>query len=69
MTDAGLASLTEMSKLRKLYLWQSQVTKEGAGELVVLIPDLEVNLGYDPPPEPKGEEKKEEEKKEEIKDD
>ena len=57
VTDEGLVHLIDMPKLKKLYLWQSKVTKEGAGELVKLIPELDANLGFDPP-EPKKEEPK-----------
>ncbi|HBF16996.1 MAG TPA: ribonuclease inhibitor, partial [Verrucomicrobiales bacterium] len=42
VTDLGLMKLKDLSKLRKIYLWQSKVTEKGAAALKKELPDLEV---------------------------
>ena len=34
-----------MSKLKKLYLWQTKVTKAGVADLQKALPQLDVNTG------------------------
>ena len=53
VSDAGLDPLKNLKKLKKLYLWQTQVTEAGVQKLKESLPDLEVVLGVDlaPPKE------------------
>ncbi len=70
VTDAGIQQLKECKSLKKLYVWQSKVTEDGAKQLATAIPGVDINRGYELPPEPKKEDpKKEEPKKEEPKKD
>jgi hypothetical protein len=47
VTDSGLKSLKDLGRLRRLYGWQSQITRAGASALEDLIPELEVDLGFE----------------------
>jgi flagellar capping protein FliD len=49
VTDAGLAHLHGLAKLRKLYLWQTSVSYDVAMALQEKIPGLKVDLGFDHP--------------------
>jgi hypothetical protein len=42
VSDAGLEQLLPLKKLKKLYVWQSQVTKSGIESLGQKMPDLEI---------------------------
>ena len=42
VTDKGLAELSEMKKLKKLYVWQTKVTKDGIKQLQEKLPELEI---------------------------
>ena len=52
VTDAGLAHLKGLQKLKHLYLWQSNVTPAGAETLAKANPELEVDLGIPIPKAP-----------------
>ena len=77
VSDAGLANLQGMKKLKHLYVWQTKVTEAGAANLKKAIPGLDVNLGFkeepiiakkeEKKPDPKAVAKKPEPKKEEKK--
>ena len=45
MTDAGLASLPALPRLRRVYLWQTAVTPGGLERLRAAAPKLEIVLG------------------------
>jgi uncharacterized membrane protein len=45
VTDAGLMKLKEQGSLKKIYLWQSKATAEGAEALKADLPSLEVIFG------------------------
>ncbi|MFP6900231.1 MAG: hypothetical protein VCA36_04775, partial [Opitutales bacterium] len=47
VTDKGLEHLVGLKKLRRLYLWQSEVTDEGVDKLQKALPGLNVNTGAD----------------------
>ena len=70
VTDAGIQQLKSLPKLRRLYVWQTKVTENGAKQLAMAIPGIDINRGYELPPEPKKEEpkKKDEPKKDAKKD-
>ena len=65
VTDEGLVHLHGMKNLKRLYVWQSQVTPEGMKQLEEKIPGLEVVGECKLPVIEKKPPKKEEEKKEE----
>ena len=44
MTDAGLASLKELTTLDAVYLWQSKVTEQGAKQLQSALPNAKINF-------------------------
>ncbi len=68
VTDKGIQQLKGCKNLKRLYVWQSKVTENGAKQLAAAMPGVDINRGYELPPEPKKEEpKKEEPKKEEPK--
>jgi hypothetical protein len=41
----GLEHLKGLSRLKKLYLWNSKATSAGGERLIEAIPKLEVNVG------------------------
>ena len=45
ISDTGLLHLKNLSKLKKLYLWQTKVTKAGVADLQKALPQLDVNTG------------------------
>ena len=45
VTDAGLMKLKGLGNLKKVYLWQSKATADGAKALKVELPSLEVIFG------------------------
>ena len=45
VTDAGLLKLKTLPKLKKLYLWNSKATPEGAAALKKELPELEAFFG------------------------
>jgi Leucine-rich repeat (LRR) protein len=47
VTDALLAKLATLPKLKKLYLWQTKVTEEGVKKLKEALPECEVILGVE----------------------
>ena len=51
VSDMGLDILREMDQLRRVYLWRSAVTPEGAAKLSKARPDLLVDIGV-PLPKP-----------------
>lgn len=63
VTDKGIQQLKGCKNLKRLYVWQSKVTEDGAKQLVAAIPGVDINRGYELPPEPKKEEPKKEESK------
>ena len=52
--DSGLDHLKALSKLEKLFLWQSQVSKEAAAKLGESLAKTDINTGAElkPPPPP-----------------
>jgi hypothetical protein len=69
VTDNGIMQLKELKKLKRLYVWQSKVTEPGAKQLASAIPGIDINRGYELPPEPKKEEPKKEDPKKDPKKD
>jgi hypothetical protein len=69
VTDNGIMQLKELKKLKRLYVWQSKVTEPGAKQLATAIPGIDINRGYELPPEPKKEEPKKEDPKKDPKKD
>jgi len=69
VTDAGIQQLKSLQKLKRLYVWQTKVTENGAKQLAAAIPGIDINRGYELPPEPKKEEPKKDAKKDEPKKD
>jgi hypothetical protein len=69
VTDAGIQQLKSLPKLKKLYVWQSKVTEIGAKQLAAALVGIDINRGYELPPEPKKEEPKKEEPKKDAKKD
>jgi hypothetical protein len=63
VTDAGLEALKGSKNLKKLYVWQTKVTENGAKQLAIALPGIDINRGYELPPEPKKDEPKKEEPK------
>jgi hypothetical protein len=49
VSDAGLAQLQGLKKLKNVYLWQSKVTDEGAETLKKALPTLSVDMGWKEP--------------------
>lgn len=47
VTDASIPVFEKMKGLKKLYLWQSEVTREGAEKLKASRPDMIVEMGLD----------------------
>ena len=47
VTDEGIMKLEDLPKHKKLYLWRSKVTKEGAAALNASLPECEINLGWE----------------------
>ena len=45
ITDAGIPMLAAMKSLRRVYLWQTGVTRAGIAKLHQLRPDLEIDAG------------------------
>ena len=45
MTDAGLKELASLKSLKTLYLWQTNVTPQGAAALQKSLPGTEINTG------------------------
>lgn len=58
VTDKGIQQLKDCKNLKRLYVWQSKVTEDGAKQLVAAIPGVDINRGYELPPEPKKEDPK-----------
>jgi len=48
VTDAGLAALGTMPRLRRVYLWQTAVTPAGVEKIKATAPKLEIVLGDEP---------------------
>jgi mono/diheme cytochrome c family protein len=69
VTDAGIMQLKGLKHLKRLYVWQTKVTEPGAKQLAAAIPGIDINRGYELPPEPKKEEPKKDPKKDEPKKD
>ena len=63
VTDAGIQQLKGCKALKRLYVWQTKVKKDGAKQLAAAIAGIDINRGYELPPEPKKEEPKKEEPK------
>jgi hypothetical protein len=68
VTDAGIQQLKNCKALKKLYVWQTKVTEIGAKQLAAAIAGIDINRGFELPPEPKKEEPKKEDKKDVKKD-
>ena len=47
LTDAGLASLTKLKSLRRLYIWSSQTTSEGSKQFRIARPDVQLIDGQE----------------------
>jgi hypothetical protein len=45
VTDAGLQKLAALSKLKRLYVWQSKVTPAGIEELRKKLPGCVIEAG------------------------
>ena len=73
VSDAGLEHIKGLKNLKRLLVWQSQVTPDGMAKLKESLPECTIIAGLElkpaepPKEEPKPEEKKEEEKKPEEK--
>lgn len=67
VTDKGIQQLKGCKNLKRLYVWQSKVTEDGAKQLVAALPGVDINRGYELPPEPKKEEPKKTETKKDTK--
>ena len=63
VSDAGIQQLKGDKALKRLYVWQTKVTEAGAKQLATALPGIDINRGYELPPEPKKEEPKKEEPK------
>lgn len=63
VTDAGIQQLKGCKALKRLFVWQTKVTENGAKQLAAALPGIDINRGYELPPEPKKEESKAEEPK------
>jgi hypothetical protein len=46
VTDAGMEQLKNLRALKRLYLWQTKVTAQGAEKLQRALPGLEISLGW-----------------------
>ena len=68
ITDVGIQQLKDCKALKKLYVWQTKVTEGGAKQLAGALTGIDINRGYELPPETKKEEpKKADPKKDEPK--
>ncbi len=47
LTDSGLASLTKLKSLRRLYIWSSQTTPEGSKQFRLARPDVQLIDGQE----------------------
>jgi hypothetical protein len=47
INDKDLQQLATLKNLKKLFVWQTMVTEEGAIQLQKALPGLEVNLGIE----------------------
>lgn len=47
ISDSGLEHLAKLPNLRRLYAWDTQVTKDGASMFMEDAGMVEVNLGYE----------------------
>ena len=47
ITDKGITELSGLKNLRKLYVWQTGVSKEGIHQLLKSLPELEVYTGVE----------------------
>ncbi len=47
LTDAGLASLTKLKSLRRLYIWSSETTPEGSKQFRIDRPDVQLIDGQE----------------------
>ena len=45
VTDEGVKKLTALPNLKRLYLWQTDVTPAAIGELQKALPELEIVTG------------------------
>jgi hypothetical protein len=45
ITDAGIQNLASMKSLKKIYLWQTKITLQGAEKLQKALPNLVIDLG------------------------
>ncbi|MCE9534463.1 MAG: hypothetical protein K8T89_25580, partial [Planctomycetes bacterium] len=63
VTDAGIQQLKGNKALKRLYVWQTKVTEAGAKQLAAAIPGIDINRGYELPPDPKKEDPKKEDPK------
>jgi len=63
VTDTGIQQLKGLKALKRLYVWQTKVTEDGAKQLAAAISGVDINRGYELPPEPKKEEPKKEDPK------
>lgn len=69
VSDAGIQQLKSCRNLKRLYVWQTKVTENGAKQLAAALPGIDINRGYELPPEPKKEEPKKDPKKDTAKKD
>jgi hypothetical protein len=68
VSDAGIQQLKGCQKLKRLYVWQTKVTENGAKQLAAAIAGIDINRGYELPPDPKKEDPKKDSKKDAKKD-
>lgn len=47
LTDAGLASLTKLKSLQRLYIWSSETTPEGSKQFRIVRPDVQLIDGQE----------------------
>jgi hypothetical protein len=46
ISDRGLAHLTKIKSLKRVYLWQTRVTEKGVRQLQKMRPDLAIQSGF-----------------------
>jgi hypothetical protein len=46
ITDAGIAALSKLKGLKKVYCWQTKVTIAGVNALKKALPSVEVDMGW-----------------------
>jgi hypothetical protein len=47
VSDAGLEHLAGLPNLRRLYAWETGISREGAAEFIATNGKVDINLGYE----------------------